>query len=95
MAFYSFTIFGSKMQQRRARAELRSRLSSRLGNKEPEELKDVVDALARSDAFGIVAASKIWSFLRPYLNIATLRTLRQFAFEATKPTSSMLSKTAR
>ena len=38
---------------------------------------------------------KISSFLRPYLDIATLRTLRQFAFEATKPTSSMLSKTAR
>ena len=38
---------------------------------------------------------KISSFSRPYLNIATLRTLRRFAIEATKLTSSTSSKMAR
>ena len=54
IAFYGFTIFASEMRERRARAKIRSRLSSRLGNPDPEELKDVVDTLARSEAFGIV-----------------------------------------
>jgi CRP-like cAMP-binding protein len=52
--FYGFAIFASETRKRRARAELKSRLSSRLGHPGPEELKDVVDTLARSEAFGTV-----------------------------------------
>jgi hypothetical protein len=54
VVFYGFAIFASDIRKRRARAELRNRLSSRLGHPGPEELKDVVDTLARSEAFGSV-----------------------------------------
>jgi hypothetical protein len=54
VSFYGFAIFAAEMRRRRARAEIRSRLSSRLGHPGPEELKDVVDTLAKSEAFGTV-----------------------------------------
>jgi hypothetical protein len=54
VVFYGFAIFASEMRERRARAKIRSRLRSRLGNQGPEELKDVVDTLAKSEAFGTV-----------------------------------------
>ena len=54
VVFYGYAIFASEMRRRRARAKVRSRLSSRLGDPGPEELKDVVDTLARSEAFGTV-----------------------------------------
>ena len=53
VVFYGFAIFASEMRERRARAEL-SRLRSGLGNPGPEELKDVVDTLAKSEVFGTV-----------------------------------------
>ena len=54
IVFYGYAIFASEMRKRQARAKVRSRLSSRLGNPGPEELKDVVDTLAKSEAFGTV-----------------------------------------
>ncbi len=54
VVFYGFAIFASEMRERRARAKIRSGLRSRLGNQGPEELKDVVDTLAKSEAFGTV-----------------------------------------
>ena len=54
LAFYGFAIFASETRKRQARAAVRSRLSSRLGHPGPEELKDVVDTLANSEAFGTV-----------------------------------------
>ena len=54
VVFYGYAIFASAMRKRRARAKVRSRLSSRLGDPGPEELKDVVDTLAKSGAFGTV-----------------------------------------
>jgi hypothetical protein len=54
VAFYGFAIFASETRKRRARTRVRTRLSSRLPNPGPEELKDVVDTLAKSEAFGTV-----------------------------------------
>ena len=54
IVFYGFAIFLSEIRKKGARAQIRSRLSSRLGNPGPEELKDVVDTLADSEAFGTV-----------------------------------------
>ncbi|HEY5743503.1 MAG TPA: cyclic nucleotide-binding domain-containing protein, partial [Terrimicrobiaceae bacterium] len=54
VAFYGYAIFAAKMRNRRARAEVRSLLSSRLGNTGSEDLKDVVDTLATTEAFGSV-----------------------------------------
>ena len=54
VVFYGYAIFASEVRKRRAHTKVRRRLSSRLGDPGPEELKDVVDTLGKSDAFGTV-----------------------------------------
>lgn len=72
VGFYGSAIFASEMRKRRARAEVENQLSSKLGNTECAELKDVVDTLAKSEAFGSVAREDL-EFL------ATLFEHRHFA----------------
>jgi Cyclic nucleotide-binding domain len=71
-AFYGYAIFASEMCEKRARAHVKNRLSTRFGKEDTEELKDVIDTLARSEAFGSVSPEDL-EFL------ATLFERRDFA----------------
>jgi hypothetical protein len=71
-AFYGYAIFASEMCEKRARAHVKSRLSRRFGKEDAEELKEVIDTLARSEAFGSVSHEDL-EFL------ATLFERRDFA----------------
>jgi hypothetical protein len=54
VVFYGSAIFLSEVRKRRARANVKRGLSAPLAKEAANELKDVVDALTKSEAFGSV-----------------------------------------